>query len=78
MSFGLPEKEMGIRTEVQMPVPGQEDCSDGVRDVHRLVVECPFDLLGLSNVPHGFFVRISDLGNPHVPGGNGHRGGEDG
>lgn len=61
-----------------MPVVGQEDSPSRVRDVLGLPVYSPSDLFGLADVPNGTRVWSKDLGNPHVPGGNVHRGSKDG
>ena len=72
------EKGANPRTGVQNPVVGQEDGPDRIRDVFGFVVDSPFDLVGLSNVPHGSLVWGKDLGDPHIPGDKVHRGSKDG
>jgi len=63
---------------VQTSVVGQEDRPNGVRNVLGLVVDSPFNLFGLPNVPDGPMGWSNNLGNPHVPGDKIHRGSEDG
>lgn len=70
-------EDAGLRTGIQMPVMGQEDCPEGVRDVLGFVVEGPFNFVGLSGMPHVLVGRAKDLGGPHIPGNDVYRGGED-
>jgi len=64
--------------DVQTPTLGEEDRADGVRDVHGLLVERPFDVVGLPDAPYGLIGRVEDLGDPDIPGGEVHRCGEGG
>ena len=71
------DQRTGLRTDVQTSVRGKEDCPDEARNIRGLVVEGPFDGVGVPDVPHSLVGWIKDLGNPHVPGDDVHRGRED-
>jgi len=62
--------------DVQKPVLGEEDGSDGVRDAHWFVVGVPPNVVGFPNVPYGRRCWVEDLGDPYVPAGELYRSGK--